>query len=346
MAKFYTLKVINVARLTSHSVVISFAIPDALADAFSFQAGQYVTLKTIIAGTEIRRSYSLCSAPNKSVLKVGIKQIENGVFSTYANQSLKVGDSIEVSTPEGRFIYTEKEYNTPVMSVVAGSGITPIMSILEKALRHENPQPFVLVYGNKSPEKTMFYETLKNLEKQYASILKIHWLYSAASHEPNNNQRINETTLATALEASSILPTKFYLCGPEALIELTKDFLLRRGIHQENIAYELFTSSAKATDVETSIQSGKLELTCDGVLHRLELQSGKTLLDIALQAKIDVPYSCQGGVCSSCIAKVTQGHANMLSNQILTDSEVADGLVLTCQAVAQSSNIAVDYDDV
>ena len=335
-----TLKIKEVVRLSPEAVQLSFDIPSAIQEEFRFQAGQYLTLGTTINGENIRRSYSICTAPHEEDLAVGIKALPKGIFSNHA-QDLTAGDLLEVSIPEGRFTYQPIEKKQ--LGIAAGSGITPLMSILKTHLKNDPSHEFCLVYGNKSPEKTLFYNELLALEKECAGRLQIHWIFSQSSEEGAGFGRIDAAFLKHVLKGKTNQPT--YICGPEEMIHLSKDTLLGMGYAQEQILFELFFSSTtEATPVKDD-GAGQLEIICDGETHVLEL-SGESVLDAALKHKIDVPYSCQGGVCSSCIAKVTTGKARMEQNQILTDSEVAEGLVLTCQAYAETPKIVVDFDDV
>lgn len=346
MPSFHILKVIAVERLNSDSVVVSLEIPNALKRNYLFIPGQYVTLETEIEGAAIRRSYSLCSSPLEDTLRVGIKEVPNGAFSTYINRNLNVGQKLNVSEPEGRFVFDTTQQNGSIMAIAAGSGITPIYSIINDFLNKKRDGSFVLVYGNKSPEQTMFYKELIELEKNHPDHFKIHWVFSQSSHEGALFGRIDASVLNFALKQKNQLPEHFYLCGPEPLILASKELLIEQNISKENIHFELFTSSTDKKEVENQVEKGSFTLTCDEVTHELELVSGKTLLDIALSAKLEVPYSCQGGVCSSCIAKVKTGKASMITNQILTDSEVEEGLVLSCQAIAQTDQIHLDFDEV
>lgn len=347
MSSFHSLKVSNIERITSKAVVVSFEIPDSLKTEFEFLAGQYIGLQAQINGEKVRRSYSICSAPQSGILEVGIKEVPKGVFSGYVNKQLAVGDILEVSTPEGRFTLTSGTTDNTLVGIAAGSGITPIMSIIKSVILDQSNSQFVLLYGNKSPEETLFYEELLMLEKENPRQLKIHWVFSQTNVTETHFGRIDASLVNYLLkQTENKHPKAFYLCGPESMINQASNQLLEKGINKEQILFELFTASTETVAVTSAAESGTLSLTCDEVTHSLELASGKTLLDIALEAKLDVPYSCQGGVCCSCIAKITEGSAAMASNQVLTDEEVADGLVLTCQAVPSSSKVVVNYDDV
>lgn len=347
MSAYHSLIVEEIERLTPSSVAISLAIPENLKKNFVFESGQYLSLETQLDGETVRRSYSLSSAPHQAKATVGIKKIDGGKFSTYANDVLKVGDSLLVAPPEGRFLFSPSDQKQHLLLFAAGSGITPLFSILKTALEETEYTSIQLVYGNKSPEEAMFKSALEALATTHPDRFSIHWVYSQ-SNEPNALfGRIDTSTVLYALNQGKQAPVAAYLCGPEAMIHTVKDCLITKGIAADKIHFELFTASVTTT-VPSSTATGAVQLTitADDATHTVETTADKTLLDAALQQKIDVPYSCQGGVCCSCIAKVTEGSATMENNQILTDEEVAEGLVLTCQAVPTSATLHVDYDDV
>ena len=347
MSAYHRLIVEEIERLTPSSVAISLAIPEELKKTFVFESGQYLSLEAQLNGASVRRSYSLCSAPHQAKATVGIKKIEGGQFSSYANDVLKVGDSLLVAPPEGRFLFSPSDQKQHLLLFAAGSGITPLFSILKSALEKTENTSVQLVYGNKSPEESMFKKELNALESAYPDRLSIHWIYSQ-SNEPNALfVRIDASTVLYALNQGKQKPDAAYLCGPEAMIHTAKDSLIAKGVDAEKILFELFTSNASIDPVTTgSSDAVLLTITADDVSHSIETTANKTILDSALQQKIDVPYSCQGGVCCSCIAKLTEGSARMENNQILTDEEIAEGLVLTCQAVPTSATLVVNYDDV
>ena len=346
MAAFHTLKINSIKTLTNEASSIGFEIPSSLQDLFQYRSGQYINLKASIEGEEVRRSYSLCSAPSEGTLEVGIKRIPKGLFSTYATQGLQVGDSLEVSEPEGRFVYNTEAKN--VTAFAAGSGITPIFSILKSALEVGNDPHFTLVYGNKTPKETLFYTELKNLEAAHPSQLKILWIFSQANEEGSRFGRIDSSIVNYALKNTGQLSTAFYLCGPEAMIMEVKDTLLKNSIEDAQVYFELFTASktVETTGEDSSSDEVVLEIIADDDTHAIKTTASNTLLDAALNHKLDVPYSCQGGVCCSCIAKITEGSATMANNHILTDEEVAEGMVLTCQAIPTAAKLVVNYDDV
>lgn len=343
MSRFYALKIAAVQRETAKAVSIAFDIPEHQREHFEFHAGQYVTVEIEIDGTAVRRSYSICAATDEP-LQIGIKEIPGGLFSSYANRNLKAGDVLQVAAPEGRFVFTPTTKGKTYAAFAAGSGITPVFSILKTALASHPENMFYLTYGNTSPEETLFYKALKDLEKEYPGRLFITWVFSRANQENAYFGRIDKALVNRHLKQAESAAEAYYLCGPEAMIQNVQDALVEKGITAGHIHQELFFSAAAAA-VEVGT-ANTLTLICDHVTHTLDNTSGKTILEAALAAKIDVPYSCQGGVCSSCIARVEQGTAKMETNQILTESEIEEGLVLTCQAVATSDSIMVNFDAV
>ncbi len=350
MSGFHTLSIKNIIRETSKAVSIEFEIPVNLKNAYSFTAGQYITIKTEISGKEVRRAYSICSAPQSNSLCVAVKEIENGVFSTYANTTLKIGDTIDVHTPEGSFIFTPNATVTHTYAAfVAGSGITPVMSMIKTVLEEESNSNFVLVYGNKTPEETIFLKELLALQATYPNRLFLELFYSRTDAEGAHFGRIEKSTInyITKNKFKDTSFKAFYLCGPEQMITTVTDVLVENGVSKDVIHFELFTSSTEKTEIDASLD-GKTEITIlvDDEESSFVMDQKKTILDAALDQDIDAPYSCQGGVCSSCICKITEGTAVMEKNSILTDGEIAEGLVLACQAHPTTAKIKVDFDDV
>ena len=346
MSRLNTLIVGAVERLTSQSVVISLDVNNDLSPSYAYLPGQYISLELEINGNKVRRSYSICSSPISGLLQVGIKEVPNGIFSTYVNRKIKKGDEIKAGIPEGRFIFDSKNNSIPIMAVAAGSGITPIMSILRSFLESTSNIPFTLIYGNKTPEKTMFYDELKSLEDRFEAF-KIYWSFSEEKIDGAEFGRIDSAFLNYVLKNDpNSSPSLVYLCGPEKLIDYSKQFFLEKGFNENDILFELFTSSIQISQQKNYKEEGLLNIKCDDVAHKLTLHQNKTLLEMALDEKIDVPYSCQGGVCSSCIARVTEGKVDMRNNQILTDEEIDEGLILSCQAIPKSKKITIDFDDV
>ena len=349
MAQFHTLKIQSIVRQTEKAVSITFDLPTTLEATFSFKAGQYITLKTVINETEIRRDYSLSSSPRSGDLTVTIKEIDNGIFSTYANNHLNSGDSLDVGEPNGRFIFEPQSENAnSIIAFAAGSGITPIMSIARTVLETDD-KSVVLIYGNKSPEKTIFYKEILELQSTYLNRFKVQFVYSESNDDGALFGRIDTGNINYVLKNTVQLePSQlFYLCGPEEMIKTTTAILSEKGIREERILFELFTASNVVPE-NKSINKGESEITMlvDDEETTLMMPQNQTILEAALANDIDAPYSCQGGVCSSCICRVTEGSAKMRQNNILTDNEVAEGLVLSCQAEPASSLLKVDFDDI
>ena len=352
MAQFHELTIQSIRPVTDKSVAITFNIPEALKANFNFVAGQYITLKTEINGEEVRRDYSLCSAPNSGHLTVGVKAVEGGAFSVYANEKLQAGDTIEVAEPNGRFTFEANEAKTrTVAAFAAGSGITPILSIVRTLLEGEPFSNFILVYGNKTLSDAMFIEELLQLKETYGNRFHVHFIYSQSQEADALFGRIEKSTvnLIVKNKYKGVTIEKFYLCGPEAMIHTVKDVLLENNIKEKDILFELFTvpvETASTANVEVLDGHSKIKVIVDEEDFEFEMSQDQSILEAALKQDIDAPYSCQGGICSSCIARLTEGEATMRQNNILTDSEVAEGLILTCQAHPTSASITVDYDDV
>tara|TARA_R110000796_G_scaffold37722_1_gene94990 strand:+ start:27114 stop:28163 length:1050 start_codon:yes stop_codon:yes gene_type:complete len=349
MSDFHSLKVSSVQQLTSSAVAISFAIPDTLKDTFTFTAGQYITISKVINGVELRRAYSISSVPTSNKITVGVKKVTDGIFSAYANDKIKVGDVLEVMPPEGRFIFEPKNSANHVVAFVAGSGITPIMSIAETVLKSHLNSTFVLVYGNQNPDETMFLKEIKALQKEYTNRFFVQHVFSRVQEEDSLFGRIDASTVNYILKNKFKTNSfdAFYLCGPEEMIDLVSDTLQENGIAKDKIHFELFTSS-NTVDTMAENLDGKtqVEVVVDDETFSFTMDKKMLVLDAVLKENIDAPYSCQGGVCSSCIARITEGKAEMVKNQILTDGEIADGLILTCQAHPLTPTLKVDFDDV
>ncbi|MGB3605684.1 MAG: ferredoxin--NADP reductase [Psychroserpens sp.] len=351
MSQFHKLSIKEINKETNKAVTISFDIPQELKDTFAFKAGQYITLKTHINGQEIRRDYSICASPKSGRLTVAVKQVEEGVFSVYANKILKVGDVIEVVPPQGRFIFEPNDSKTNnIAAFAAGSGITPIFSIIKCALEEEVNSKIILVYGNKTIEDTMFSKELLELQRQYESRLHIQFVYSQADEDDAIFGRIEKSTVNYALKNKfkDINANAYYLCGPEGMINTVKNVLMEHEINENLIHFELF-KTAKADLLKTEgVAKGHTKVTVlvDDETSVFEMSQDQTILEAALEEDIDAPYSCQGGICSSCIARITEGKAVMRQNNILTDGELAEGLILTCQAEPTTATLFVDYDDV
>lgn len=350
MSDFHKLTVKEVIRETPQAVSISFNVPESLKKLYRSKAGQYITVKTTIDGHEVRRAYSLCTTPHSEELKVAVKELADGSFSKYANKELKAGDELEVMLPDGKFIFEPNEANTRnIAAFAAGSGITPLMSIAKTVLEKEPKSKFVLVYGNKSPEETIFLDELNALKEQFPDRFFMHLTYSNAQAEDALFGRIDASKVNYAIknQHKDLKFDAFYLCGPEPMIDLVTKTLTDNGIDKQKIHFELFTESTQESEVESTLEGQtKITVMVDDEETTFVMDQKKSILEAALDKDLDAPYSCQGGVCSSCIARLTEGKAEMRQNNILTDGEVAEGLILTCQAHPTSPVVKIDYDDV
>jgi len=374
MSKFHELRVSSINRETPDAVSIGFEVPVELKDHFKYTAGQYLTLEKEIEGAKLRRSYSICSSPESGELKVAVKQIADGKFSSWVNQKLQIGDSLNVFLPEGKFVYqpAEEDKERTFVAFAAGSGITPVMAILQSALISEPKSKFILIYGNRTPEHTMFYDDLQELQQQYPDRLFVEYVYSRVKKEksaigaiarsifgkkkeeavPENTfyGRINPEIVETMIKEkySDHNFSNFYLCGPESMIDSVSEVLKQNQIPEHKIHFELFVAAESNNNNSIENLEGKTTITIilDEEETTFEMDRTKKVLDAAMDEGLDPPYSCRGGICSSCIAQITEGEVEMENNQILTEGEVKDGLVLTCQAHPKTSKLVIDYDDV
>jgi len=348
MSESHALKIAAVDKLTPNAVALTFDIPENLKETYSFKAGQYITLKHELDGKELRRAYSISSPPSSGKLTVGIKKMEDGTFSVYANESLKAGDTMEVMPPEGRFVF---EATTPqkVAAFAAGSGITPIMSIAQTVLESNPENTFVLVFGNQSPEETMYFKEIQSIKEKYGERFFVQYVYSRSNVDEALFGRIERSTVNFVLKNKFKGTTfdGFYLCGPEEMIHQVTDTLKENGVAEDKIHFELFTSEDTEDNLAEELEGKtQVKVILDDETFTFVMDKKELVLDAVLKQDIDAPYSCQGGVCSSCIARLTEGKAEMVKNQILTDGEIEEGFVLTCQSHPTTSKITVDYDDV
>lgn len=349
MAQFHALTVTHIKELTPSSVAITFAIPKDLLQTFDFVSGQYITIKKEIKGNELRRAYSISSSPKSDSFTIGVKKVDRGGFSDYANTKLAVGDVLEVMPPEGRFTFQPTGDPTTIAAFAAGSGITPIMSIAKSVLESNSKSKFVLVYGNKSAKETMFYTDLVKLQLEYANQFFIYFTNSQEKEGDSLFGRIDLSTVNYVLKNKhkDIEFDGFYLCGPEAMINLVSETLKDNSVSEEKIHFELFTSTEILDDLPVNVEGQtQITVTVDDEEFSFAMDKKTLVLDAVLKENIDAPYSCQGGVCSSCIARITEGKAEMVKNQILTDGEIEEGLILTCQAHPLTPTLKVNYDDV
>ncbi len=348
MSTFHNIPIKNITKETADAVSVVFDIPDAKKPQFSFKAGQYVTLKTEINGEEVRRAYSICSSPQSGEVKVAIKAVENGKFSVYATEKLAAGDLIEVHEPEGKFIL-EPQAKKNYIAFAAGSGITPMMSMIKATLQNTPQANFTLIYGNKSETDAIFKSELDHLQEAFSNRFNLHYVFSRQNVAGSLFGRIDQgiTNFFIAKTYKNISFDAAYLCGPEAMINTVSETLQDNGLSEGKILFELFTASSEEVDT-SDVPNGETAVTImlDDEELFFTMKQKDDILSSSLRNKVDAPYSCQGGICSSCIAKVTEGKAVMVKNSILTDGEVEEGFILTCQAHPTTSKIYVDFDDV
>jgi ring-1,2-phenylacetyl-CoA epoxidase subunit PaaE len=355
MAKFHSIKILDVYKETKDCSVISFDIPNELKQEFSYKQGQHLTLKATIDGEEVRRSYSLCSSPIENKWQVAVKKINNGLFSTFVNDKLKTGDFLDVMPPNGVF-YTDINLSKPknYIAFAAGSGITPILSIIKTHLALEPESTFKLFYLNRSVKSIIFKEEIELLKNKYFGRIEIfHFLTKEHRNIELLNGRFTKEKLQILTDKIIDVPSvdDCFLCGPEEMIFLIRDELVAKGLSKEKVHFELFTSgNSDATKKRVSeILDKKIEGTevtiIDGgkEFHFTMSVDFDNILDGALAAGADLPFACKGGVCSTCRCKVIEGSAEMKINYALDENEVAKNYILSCQAVPTSKKIVVDF---
>jgi ring-1,2-phenylacetyl-CoA epoxidase subunit PaaE len=360
---FVELPVARVSPEAAGSVAVTLAVPEAQRTAFAFEPGQFLTVRAHIGGQEVRRSYSISSArsvyTSKGELTLGIRPVEGGVFSNWAATQLKAGDTLQAMPPDGRFtVHRPRALHR--VGFAAGSGITPILSIMTSTLEESPTAKFTLVYGNRRMASVMFNEALQDLKDRYRDRLTlIHILSRQAQEVPLLEGRIDgdkvREIVATLLPVASM--DEVFICGPEAMIEATEQALLGAGVKPERIHTERFTSptlealpSAERAKVQlghTERSEGEVALTVvlDGKPHELRMGRDQRVLDVALEAGLDLPWSCRGGVCCTCRAKVMEGSVAMEKNFTLEPWEMEQGFVLSCQARPTTDRIVVSYDE-
>ncbi len=354
---FHVLKVTDIKQETPDCVSVAFDLPDELVETYKYIPGQYLTFKKDFDGVEVRRSYSICSSPLEGELRVAIKQVEGGLFSTYANNELKVGDELEVMSPMGHFVAEPNAENkNTYVAIAAGSGITPVMSIVKSVLEVEPNSNVELIYGNRSSKSVIFKEELEDLKDKYLSRLEIHHVLSREDQGSDllygriDNKKLDQFA-EQFFRAKSV--AGYFLCGPIDMINAAREVLESKGVDKKKIHYELFTSAGVADKVDHSKDQktaekidSRVTVVLDGDETHMEMTStGKTILDAALDAGADVPFACKGAVCCTCRAKVLEGSARMEMNYALMDDEVADGYILTCQSHPTSEKVVVSYDE-
>jgi ring-1,2-phenylacetyl-CoA epoxidase subunit PaaE len=349
---FHPLTVKEIQKETADCVSVLFAVPDALQEQFTYKAGQNITIKTTLNGAEVRRNYSICTAPYEKGLRIAVKKVPGGIFSTYANEQLQTGSILEVLPPSGSF-YTplrpdnKKQY----CFFAAGSGITPIIALIKATLHTETQSSITLVYANKNSHSIIFLEELQALKNKYLSRLQL--LFTLTREKTGNNiteGRIDRNKLQAL---STLLPItntdEFFICGPEAMIFCTRDFLLEKGIDAGKIHVELFGTHSPKTlttaHTTTSNHNCQVEIKYDGRVKSFTIEDNNNILDAALQQGADLPFACKGGMCCSCRAKIVEGKVRMDVHWGLEEEEIKKGYILTCQSHPVSDKVVIDFDE-
>lgn len=353
---FHKLQVKEVRQETPDCVSIAFEVPENLKQEFLFEQGQNITIKKEIDGEEVRRSYSICSAPFETELRVAVKEVAGGKFSCYANSTLKAGDALDVLPPTGKFNTKLQPQNCKqYIAFAAGSGITPVLSIIKTTLQTESGSSFTLVFGNRSRSSIIFFEELEGLKNKYFNRFNfINILSREKTETPINFGRINTEKLTGLNKLIDYKSTdEFFICGPEEMIFCVKDFLDQQNIDKKKIHFELFTTpgqkkagvgSRESSDKAQSSQS-KITIKLDGRSFDFNLGfDGENILDAALKQGADLPFACKGGVCCTCKAKLLEGEVEMEVNWGLEQEEVEQGFILTCQSHPITEKVVVDFD--
>lgn len=360
MSQFHSLTIKDVRPETRDAVSIAFDIPESLAEAFHFTQGQYLVLRTELDGEEVRRSYSICTGTGDGELRVAIKRVSGGRFSTFANERLQPGQRLDVMPPDGRFfVPLDPARHGQYLAVAAGSGITPILSIIKTTLEREPHSRFTLLYGNRSSASALFREQLEDLKNRFLQRLNLIFVFSREQQDVDlYNGRIDADKCGQlfarwidvkALDAA-------FICGPQAMTETVRDQLQGHGLAAERIHFELFASegaaarreareAARAADSAADSASSQVTVISDGRALSFDLpRNTQSLLDAGNAQGLELPYSCKAGVCSTCKCKVIEGEVEMDSNFALEDYEVAAGYVLSCQSYPVSDRVVLDFD--
>ena len=352
MPEFHSLKVKEIVKETNDTVSVSFQVPEDLKEAYAFTPGQYLTLKLTINNEEQRRSYSICSSSAEDIT-VAVKRVENGLVSSYLNEVLKENDEMEVMTPEGNFtLETDQAKKRKFVGFAAGSGITPIMSMIKELSMDETETVFTLFYSNKMESDVIFKH---QLDKLAGENLKINYIYTRQKlNNPLLEGRIDKSKATELIKAdlSCLNADAFYLCGPEEMIFNVKSALEEFGVLNTKIKFELFTTPVlmaekpKQQEADENFDGEALvTVIYDDEETDFNLnKDGDTILDAAMDNDVDVPFSCKGAVCCTCKAKVTEGKVTMDANYALSDQEVEDGYVLACQSHPASAKVTLDFD--
>jgi ring-1,2-phenylacetyl-CoA epoxidase subunit PaaE len=353
--QFHPLKVAEVVPETAEANSIRFEIPPELREAFAFRAGQHLTLRATIGGEEVRRNYSLCTAPAESDWMVTVKRIGGGLFSNWVGDQLKAGDTVEVMVPHGSFTTEfDATKSRRLVGIAGGSGITPVMSLIRTLLSEEPNSRFTLLYGNRDSSSVIFLEALADLKDKHLRRLEIYHFLDQEEQDIElfngmlNRERLEEAI--TALVPDAVEVDGWFICGPGLMMDAAEGALLDRKIPRDRIHIERFTAdrppeavAKEMAQLQTEAEGVTVAVTLDGRTRRVPFTAGN-ILDSARAAGLPAPFACKAGVCATCRAKVTKGKVEMAVHYGLTDEEVADGYVLTCQSVPLGDGVAVDYD--
>lgn len=357
MIHFHPLRVRKVQKETDDCVSITFEVPAELKDLYQFRQGQSLTVRRQLNGEEVRRTYSICSAPQDGVLRVAVKKVEGGVFSTWANEQLSAGEELEVMPPVGKF-YTDLDpaQKKNYVAFAAGSGITPVLSIIKTTLQTEPHSTFTLVYGNRTKNSIIFKEELEALKDKFLSRFRIYHILSRERTDAEINYGRIDRDKVEALSSRLIdlgNTHEFFICGPEEMIFTVRDFLQEKGVANEHIHFELFTIPGQKKSVVDSGRKeasdegprAKVSVKLDGILFDFDLShEGESILDAALKQGADLPYACKGGVCCTCKARLLEGEVDMEVNWGLEQDEIERGYILTCQSHPRTEKVVVDFD--
>lgn len=355
-AQFHRLEVIEVRREIADAVSLRLRVPDELAEQFRYSPGQHLTLRTEIAGDEIRRNYSICSAPHEGELRVAIKRVPRGAFSTWANGDIRAGQSIDVMPPHGSFTWSfDPARKARYAAFAVGSGITPILSLVKTALREEPESRVALFYGNKTTASIMFLDEIADLKDRYIDRFQIyHFLTAEKGDIDLFNGRLDADRLLRvfgALVDPATLDAAF-ICGPAAMMDATEAALAQAGMAADRILSERFTSGELTAEQRAAVKELEQEaagkpvwVTLEGRRRKITFDPDKgNVLENARAAGLPAPFACKAGVCATCRARVVKGEVRMVRNYGLSDAEVAQGYVLTCQAVPVSDEVELDFD--
>lgn len=356
MTKYYPLEVIDIKKNTPDAVKVTFNVPDDQLDDFKFTPGQYLSFRKEIDGEEVRRSYSICSSKFDDNLSIGIKKVSGGLFSSWVLEELQVGDRIEAMPPMGNFCIEGKEgAGKHYLAFAVGSGITPILSILKSTLKEDDKATFTLVYGNRTINSIMFREELEALKNHYMTRLSLIQIFSGAGQEiALFSGRVDRQKCEDLLDHWVDLSTvdQVLICGPKEMLETVSETLVENNFPREKIRFELFGTRKKdpKTAADTEVSQGiedmcEVRVQIDGAYHDFTMpKQGACFLQTARAHNIDVPSSCEAGVCSTCRAKVLEGDVAMGANYTLEDYEISQGAVLTCQMEVLSDKVVLTFE--